>query len=126
MKEKIIKEVEVETTARPTMIDLMRSIGGVAHPVRTPKGRAVDSMLAVYKDKLTYTFILANEVSSIHFDRSRGEIFLKGHNIKQLELSQNERKALEDLKIVLVEDDDGRRLLNDYVATLTHILADKY
>lgn len=90
------------------------------------KGRAaVDSMLAVYKDCLTYTFILGREVASIHFDRLRGEIFFRGHNIKNMELSTNQIQALKDLKTVLMQDSKARPFLSDYNATLGRFLADK-
>ncbi len=98
---------------------------GVAHRVKTPLGRAADSMLAVYKGRLTYTFILRKEVASIHFDRDRQEIFFRGHNIKNMELSHEQMKALENLKGILAEDEQGRDFLIGYGATLDMVLADK-
>lgn len=90
------------------------------------KGKAaVDSMLAVYKDCLTYTFILDREVASVHFDRLRGEIFFKGHNIRNIELTNKQLEALNDLKAVLAKDNRGRPFLSDYNATLDRYLADK-
>jgi hypothetical protein len=91
------------------------------------KGRhgAADSMLAVYKDCLTYTFILEREVASIHFDRLRGEIFFKGHNLRNMELSEKQIEALNGLKTVLAEDHRARPFLSDYSATLGRYLADK-
>lgn len=90
------------------------------------KGKAaVDSMLAVYKDRFTYTFILDREVASIHFDRMRGEIFFKGHNIRNIELTNRQWQALEDLKAFLSHDDKGRQFLSDFSATLDRCLADK-
>jgi len=90
------------------------------------KGKvAVDSMLAVYRDSLTYTFILEREVASIHFDRLRGEIFFKGHNIKNMELTPEQEQALKDLRSVLMQDSRARPFLSDYDATLGRLLADK-
>lgn len=105
-------------------LELIKMRGGVAHAVKTPVGRAADSMLAVYHDRLTYTFILDKEVASIHFDRNRKEIFFKGHNIQNMQLSPAQVKALKDLQGVLMEDEQGKSLFNDYVATLGHLLAD--
>ena len=36
-------------------LDIMRRMGGQAHPVRKPSGKQADSMLAAYKDRMTYT-----------------------------------------------------------------------
>ncbi len=105
-------------------LELIKMRGGVAHSVRTAVGRAADSMLAVYHDRLTYTFILDKEVASIHFDRNRKEIFFKGHNIQNMQLSPDQLKALKGLGGILMEDEQGKLLFNDYVATLGHLLAD--
>jgi len=108
-------------------LEMIKKTGGTAaHAVKTQQGRAVDSMLAVYRDRLTYTFILAKEVASIHFDKNRREIFFSGHNVMNMVLTPEQIKALKDLKAVLAEDEQGKLLFNDYVATLDHLLADKY
>ncbi len=105
-------------------LEQIKRTGGVAHPVRQAVDRPVDSMLAVYHDRLTYTFIMNQEVASIHFDRNRKEIFFKGHNIVNMELSMDQMKALKGLQGILAEDEQGKLLFNDYVATLGHLLAD--
>lgn len=102
-------------------IDLWRHMGGKSRPVGE---RAADSMLAVFKDRATYTFILDDEVASIHFDRTRGEIFFKGHNIRHLTLTGNQINALNHMKEVLITDSKAKRFLNDYSATLARYLAD--
>lgn len=102
-------------------IDLWRHIGGRSRPVGE---KAADSMLAVFKDRATYTFILEDEVASIHFDRTRGEIFFKGHNIRHLTLSEGQINALNHMKEVLLTDAKAKRLLNSYSATLARRLAD--
>lgn len=96
-----------------------------AQKVKGKGQAAADSMLAVYKDCLTYTFILEREVASIHFDRLRGEIFFRGHNLRNMELSETQIQALNDLKTVLAEDNRARPFLSDYNATLGRYLADK-
>src|SRR5438046_1397485 len=63
-------------------VEVAGIVGGVARRVPDATGRPADSMLAVYKDRLTYTFILEAEVASIHFDSRRQEIFFRGHNIR--------------------------------------------
>jgi hypothetical protein len=127
MKQTRLKEMEPEGKPhRPRHVfELWEHIGAAkAKKVKEGK-RAVDSMIAVYKDRITYTFILDNEVASIHFDKSRGEIFFKGHNIKNIKLTENQLQALKDLRGVLQLEKDGRPFLSDYEATLGRYLADK-
>jgi len=111
---------------RLSPLEMIKKTGAAAHAVKTAAGKAADSMLAVYRDRLTYTFILGKEVASIHFDRNRREIFLSGHNILNLALTGEQLKALKNLRGILSEDEQGKLLFNDYVATLDHLLADKY
>lgn len=105
--------------------ELAGILGGVARRVPGPNGRPADSMLAVYKHRFTYTFILQNEVASIHFDRQRGEIFFRGHNVKFMTLEPEQRQALQELMTVLRQDREGKGLLAAYRETLAHLLADK-
>ncbi len=106
----------------PDLIRLMR--GKSRHAGKVERGEP-DSVIAVYKDRLTYTFIMNDEVASIHFDRARGEIFFRGHNISYMELSPDERKSLISLIGFLELDDEGREFLPAYSATLDRVLADK-
>jgi hypothetical protein len=105
--------------------DLVRLMGGVSKRAGKIKKGAPDSVIAIYKNRLTYTFIMENEVASIHYDRSRGEIFFRGHNIAHMELGSRERKALIALIGVLEEDEQGREFKDSYSATLDRVLADK-
>jgi hypothetical protein len=106
-------------------LDLYKKSGAVAQKVKE-KGRvAADSMLAVYQDRLTYTFIMDHEVASIHYDRQRGEIFFKGHNIRNMDLDDEHRQALMDLAHVLKAEERGKEFSSDYGATLARLLADK-
>ena len=115
---------ELAAAGQTSPLDLERLMGGKAHPVGKDKQRHPDSMLAVYKNRLTYTFIMDNEVASIHYDRSKGEIFYKGHNVKNIALKESQRKALLSLKMLLEEDEEGREFIEDYGATLERSLAD--
>lgn len=127
MKQTMLNKQIVEMEEkRLSPLEQIKKTGGIAHEVKSPVGRAVDSMLAVYRDRLTYTFIMNKEVASIHFDREKKEIFFRGHNILNIALSPEQIKALKDLQGVLAEDEQGKLLFNDYVATLGHLLADKY
>ena len=92
--------------------------------VTGPNGQLNDSMMAVFKNRLTYTFIHDNEVASIHFDRDRGEIFYKGHNIVNMQLTPSQNMVLSGMEAILANDDKGSGFLAAYKATLTRCLAD--
>lgn len=98
---------------------------GTSRRVPDAAGRAADSMLAVFGERLTYTFICGDEVASIHFDQGRGEIFFRGHNIKFMELDGQQLQALLALEEILVNDREGRTYFAAYHATLAKILTDK-
>jgi len=119
------EEREMVKAGDTAPLDLIRLMGGRSHRVKGARERRPDSMLAVYKNRLTYTFILDNEVASIHFDRQRGEIFFRGHNISHLEMSDIQKKALLALQEILDEDSDGKEFLHAYLATLERSLTDK-
>jgi len=124
------KQVRIEPVSEPKksrgVFELWKHIGATGARKVGVKGlAATDSMLAVSKDCLTYTFILDREVASIHFDRIRGEIFFKGHNIKNMELTPSQLGTLRELKVVLAQDESARPFLSDYGATLDRCLADK-
>lgn len=99
-------------------------IGGRARRVPDVEGRAADSMLAVYKGRLTYTFICDNEVASIHYDANKEEIFFRGHNIKYMTLTDSHIVALLELALVLEKDREGKQWVAKYRETLAPLLAD--
>lgn len=105
-------------------LDLWRLMGGESHRVGEKDKNHPDSMLAAYGDRFTYTFILDDEVASIHFDRKRSEIFFKGHNIKHLELTKDQLRALEHVKGVIKGDSKADAFYDEYCATLDRFLAD--
>jgi hypothetical protein len=116
---------EAASSGRTTPLELIRLMGGRAKKVRSQGAKTPDSMLAVYKNRLTYTFILEGEVASIHYDHEKGEIFFKGHNIKHLELSDGQKAALFGLVGLLEADPEASELYGAYQATLDKVVADK-
>lgn len=107
-----------------TPLDRLRSMSTVARKVRPQKHKAADAMLAVYRDRLTYTFIAGHEVASIHYDRAKGEIFYKGHTVRTLQMAEEVRGYLWELAEVLAQDEEGMAYSSDYSATLRKVLAD--
>lgn len=117
-------EVGMQSTEPLPPVEVAGIVGGVARRVPGPDGHPADSMLAVYKDRFTYTFIIDAEVASIHFDQRRREIFFRGHNIQFMSITPAQARALHDLCEVLVADREARRLLPAYRETLALCMAD--
>lgn len=125
MKDKHSEIIE-STEGEPvhSALDLWRHMGGQSHRVPEQGQPPPDSMLAAYGDRVTYTFIMEEEVASIHFDRRRQEIFFKGHNVRHLEMTDPQLNALNHLKEVIKNDPKAKSLFSDYCATLDRFLAD--
>lgn len=129
MKDKLVEkgilgERETGQKGRMTPLEIIMSQGGRAHKVGGMAGREADSMIAVYKDRFTYTFMMSKEVASIHFDKMRRNIYFSGHNIQNMKLTGEQREELYKIINVLESDDEGRELKSDYEATLGTLLAD--
>jgi len=120
----VIENQQGEAGKTPSPLQEIVSQGGRAHKVRGMSGRKVDSMIAVYNDRFTYTFMLRNEVASIHFDKQSNKIFFRGHNIRNLELNDAQKGELYNVIDVLASDDEGMGLKDAYQATLTSHLTD--
>ena len=123
MTEKNLNTLEFEPHEPPTLAPIYeqksRRLSGKA-------GLQVDSLLAVFEDRLTYTFIDQETVASIHFDRKRQEIFYRGHNIRNMQLSPEQKHVLmEIMPKVLKSDERSMAYLGDYQATLAKVLTDK-
>lgn len=129
MSEKSIDKKEVEASefdkeSHVSPLDLIKLHGGKAHKVRGMAGRGIDSMIAIYKDRFTYTFISNREVASIHFDNKSKKIFYSGHNINNMNLSVAQHTELHNVINILENDDEARKFKDAYQATLGHYLAD--
>ena len=129
MKEKMERDLENDagsSSPHPSSLELIRMMGGKSRHLVSGEQAATDSVLAVFQERFTYTFMMNDEVASIHFDRRRGEIFFKGHNINYMDLSGPQRAALVAMEEILGVDDQGKTLAPAYSATLSRLLADKY
>lgn len=81
-----------------------------------------ESQLISFGDRITYVFTLGKEVGSIHFDKGRGEIFYKGHNIRNMDLEDWHCQVLEKMRHVLDSDEKGKRFGESYASTLDKII----
>ena len=89
------------------------------------KGLPADSQLISFGDRFTFTFAQGREVGSIHFDRSRGEIFYKGHNIRNMDMEEWQMQILEGLRQTLHHDEQGKAFAADYARTLDKVTLEK-
>lgn len=97
-----------------------------SHPgPATPADLLSGTQLISFGDRITYVFSHGKEVGSVHFDRGRGEIFYKGHNIRNMELEDWQLEIVSDLKPILSADPQGKHFSNAYGKTLEKILLEK-
>lgn len=86
---------------------------------------AFDSQIVSFGDRMTYTFAFGREVGSIHFDKNRGEIFYKGHNIRNMDLEPWQMQVLEQLRQILRQDGQWSRFAEPYGKVLDKIALEK-
>jgi len=73
-------------------------------------------------DRATLTFYLGQEVASIHFDKNRGEIFFRGHNVKNMTLNQEQWELLQQFGEYLKTHGAALELSQAYEASLAQFL----
>ena len=78
-----------------------------------------------FGERITYAFAHGREVGSIHFDRARGEIFYKGHNIRNMDLEEWQMQVMEGLRKTLGMQEQGKRFAESYGKTLDKIILEK-
>lgn len=81
-----------------------------------------DSNLFLAPDRATLTFIANNEVASIHFDLSHKEIYYKGRNIKNLQLSALQIEYLENFGEELANRQSESELSLAYFSVLNKVI----
>ena len=90
--------------------------------ITTPAG----SRLMSLDNRLTYIFSHGDEVGSIHFDKGRGEIFFKGHNLRNMEVEEWHWQVMEELRQLLAKLEDKMKSFADsYAYTLDRIIFEK-
>lgn len=94
-------------------------------PGREGEGKFPDTQLVSFGERITYTFAHGREVGSIHFDRARGEIFYKGHNIRNMDLEEWQMQVLEGLRKTLGTEEQGKRFVESYGRTLDKVVLEK-
>lgn len=82
-----------------------------------------DGRLFHSSTKVTYTFVNEKEVISLHFDKSRGAIFYKGHNIENSALAQGQVGHLQQFLDALKKEKATQPFVRPYKKTLKKYLA---
>ena len=81
-----------------------------------------EARLFLGKDRATLTFYVEQEVASIHYDMLRDEIFYRGHNVKNMTMSQEKWVLLQKFSDYLDHDPRAVGLLQGYKTCLEHLM----
>jgi hypothetical protein len=74
------------------------------------------------KNRATLTFFSGSEVASIHYDMVRDEIFLKGHNVKNMTLTEEQWTSLHRFADYLSESPKTKAILQAYRNCLDQLM----
>lgn len=74
------------------------------------------------EDRATLTFFHNQAVASIHFDRNRGEIFYRGHNVKNMTLTEEQWALLQQFGDYLKTHGAKAQLQQAYEESLASLL----
>ncbi len=85
----------------------------------------VKDQVVGFGDRVTYIFAHDREVGSIHFDRLRGEIFYKGHNIRHLPLEAWQLQKIVELQKMLSQHAQYHDFASSYGKALEKITLDR-
>jgi hypothetical protein len=73
-------------------------------------------------ERVTLTFFMGDQVASIHFDLVRREIFFKGHNVKNMTLTQEQWVALRNFSQLIRHEDCPPQIVAAYEECLGQVL----
>ncbi len=84
-----------------------------------------EANLFLMKDRATLTFYVDQEVHSIHYDKNRDEIFYKGHNIKNILLTDEQWLYLQQFSTVLLQHPLAAGIQKNYQKRLESLLSER-
>lgn len=91
-------------------------------PQGTPPSAGLQQ-ISGHRDRMTYVFQKEGNVGCVHYDALRGEIYLNGHNIRTMNLTEAHWQILEEFRMKLRSDPRFRS--SSYAHTLTQIAREK-
>ena len=108
---------DTEVGAAPQEMNLPSAAHGEMEALGFREGKLFSS-----PERLTLTFFMGDQVASIHFDLSRREIFFKGHNVKNMTLTQDQWIALKNFSKLIKKEDCPPNIIQAYEDCLGQIL----
>jgi hypothetical protein len=85
-----------------------------------------EARLFLAKNRATLTFFAGNEVASIHYDKTRDEIFYKGHNVKNMTLTDDQWLSLQKFPDFLAQDPEGKEIRDAYKRCLEQFMLSRF
>lgn len=73
-----------------------------------------EARLFLSESRATLTFYSNLEVASIHYDMERDEVFYKGHNVKNMTLSESQIEALQKFSDYLSQAPQAKKMRQAY------------
>ncbi len=98
--------------------------GRTEKPKSSAPLKNLQSHLVSFGERVTYTFAYGHEVGSVHFDRNRGEIFFKGHNIRNMDVEPWQWQLFDQMRSILRGDSEGEKFAEAYGRVLDKILSE--
>lgn len=80
-----------------------------------------EARLFATPDRATLTFYQGSQVASIHFDKKRQEIFFRGHNVKNMTLTEEQWMALRQFTQYLRDHEAEPAMIQSYEECLEQI-----
>lgn len=120
------KKVHETSASRDNSGGVISGLSGTATSgaANAPVSYFKEARLFLGKDRATLTFYVDQEVASIHYDLLRDEIFYKGHNVKNMTMTQEQWVSLKKFSDFLADDPRAERLNEAYRACLEHLMTD--
>ena len=120
----------MSTDSKETMVSPVPEEGQSSLPWTPPTSAQEmtlprESQIITFGDRITYTFTVGKDVGSIHFDMGRGEVFYRGHNVRNLELEHWQMDLLHRFQALLRGDEKYHRFDKAYSQTLEKVLPDQ-
>jgi hypothetical protein len=92
-------------------------------PRKVPTAQELKSpYLSASMDRLTYTYRYSNEVMSLHFDKNKGEIFHRGHNLHNIGVTGTIAEQLLNFQKVIEQSKYRKSFLKEYIAAIEKLL----
>ena len=115
--------MNVKDDQKSTLPPLQRE-GIVTQTVPVPKTPPLTlSQISGHRDRMTYVFQQEGNVGCVHYDALRGEIYLNGHKVRTMKLTNIHWRILEEFRQQLRHHPEFRS--SSYAHVLMQIVREK-